>query len=254
MLSSRPMEPILNHSHEGQDSDNQNVVHLSTQAGKMRLRESDAAPGYEVVTPQDSPPRQDEEGKAGTTSGILAAPRAAGLGAQRITLPGGGSELANAESLGGASQAAHTARLANIGGGGSQADIPSPSQRPTSAGGMASSGADRRVSLGRLASGYSPAQAVGPGATGLASARGLDNVDGAPGTPSQFVFPKLGARRMSEAGAGAGIHQSGHVSPPNEPSGISTPENEKAGSSGKQKKKEHHHHNPLVDLRRVSLE
>jgi len=232
------MDPIIDHSHEGDDDGS---VHLSTQAGKMRLRESDAAPGYEVLTPQHSPPRNP--GEDGET--VAAVPRSTGFHTNKAPIPGGGAELANAESLGGASQAAHTARLTNVGG-----TMPTPSERPSSAGGLSSGAPAKLSTLGRLGSGYSPAQAVGPGAAGLASARGVDNVESSSGTPSQFVFPKLGARRLSEAtSGGGGIHQSGQQSPTTEHSGISTPDHEKSGSL-KHKKKEHH--NPLVDLRRVS--
>lgn len=252
------MQPIVDHSHDDNDKNTSGdkIVHLSTQAGKMTLRENSNAPGYEVLTPQKSPSADgastavdsDEHSSQGTR---LPASRAAGLPHDRVGVPGGGSELANAESLGGASQAAHTARLANIGGK-SSAAVSNPSDRPSSAGAVG-----KPSPIGRLGSGYSPAQAVGPGAAGLASARGLDSVESGGALPSQFVFPKLGARRLSEQTSTGSILQSGHQSPSStDQTGMSTPDTDKSASisSGKNKKKDHHHHNPLVDLRRVSCD
>jgi hypothetical protein len=240
MLSTRPMDPIIQHGNEGENAGGDSVIHLATQAGSMKLRENDAAPGYEVVTPRDSPP-----GKGDETEIVADEVKSTGFHTKKEPIPGGGAELANAESLGGASQAAHTARLTNVGG-----SKPSSPQEKSSSPSTATPA--KLTTLGRLGSDYNPTQAVGPGATGLASARGVDHVDSQSGTPSQFVFQKLGARRISEA-TGGGIHQSGHQSPMTEASGTVTPDHEKGGSaasSTKHKKKEHH--NPLVDLRRVS--
>lgn len=254
------MQPIVVHSHdEDKNTSGGKVVHLSTQAGNMTLRENSNAPGYEVLTPQKSSFTE------GTTTAVdgeedqsarSPASRTAGLPHDRVGVPGGGSELANAESLGGASQAAHTARLTNIGGKASTAaPAPATASLPTSAG--AGVGAGKQSTMGRLGSSYSPAQAVGPGAAGLASARGVDSVESSGVLPSQFVFPKLGARRLSEQTSAGPTLQSGHQSPiSTDYTGMSTPDQDKASSisSAKHKKKDHHHHhNPLVDLRRVSL-
>ena len=235
------MQPIVDHSPDDATSSD-NTVHLTTQAGKMVLQENEDAPGYEVLTPDVSPPGSGANIEGGHK---LATSHAAGLSkGQVVTVPGGGSELMNAESLGGASQAAHTARLTNTGA----------PERPASAAaatGAPSSGAatSKLATVGRLGSGYSPSQPVGPGAAGLASARGVDNVESGGNLPSQFVFPKLGARRLSEHTSAGSTMQSGYHSPTQaDNSGISSPaEHEKAGSQ-KHKKKEHH--NPLVDLRR----
>lgn len=246
MLSSRPMDPIIDQSHgEGNDGEGDKVVHLSTQAGKMRLRESDAAPGYEALTPQHSPPHSQAAESEGETVEAATVHQSTGFHTDKPPIPGGGAELANAESLGGASQAAHTARLSNVGG-----TAPSPQERPSSAAGPNSN--KMLSSIGRLGSGFNSSHTVGPGATGLASARGVDNVESQSGTPSQFVFPKLGTRRMSEAMSGSGISQLGQQSPTAEHSGISTPEHEKSSAGGSMKKGKKEHHNPLVDLRRVS--
>lgn len=221
------MDPILDHSHDGEDT---SAVELSTKAGRMRLRENHEAPGYEVLTPQHS--------NSNVTTAVAASPLTA-KGARDI--PGGGAELANAESLGGASHAAHAARMTNVGGSaGRGLAMPAPSERPSSGGGPPIN------SMGRIGQAYSSNQGVGPGATGLASARGVDLAsDSGSSTPSQFIFPKLGARRPSEAqiGEGAQSPATDGVS-----GGATTPVEEKSASLHKPKRKESH--NPLVDLRR----
>ncbi|UZJ51088.1 hypothetical protein CBS101457_000408 [Exobasidium rhododendri] len=236
MLSSRPMDPIIANNDAGSKGDDNSIVHLSTQTGNMKLRENDAAPGYEVVTPRESSPQSPSE----ETDMVADVVKSTGFLTNKAPIPGGGAELANAESLGGASQAAHTARLTNVG-----APSPTPQERPSSA----AANPTKLSTLGILGNSYSPAQAVGPGASGLASARGVDNLDSQSGTPSQFVFQKLGTRRMSEA-MGGGLTQSGHQSPITEPSGITTPEHEKGSAASSIKHKKKDHHNPLVDLRR----
>jgi serine/threonine protein kinase len=242
MLSSRPMQPIVDHTPNDAASDD-NTVHLTTQAGKMVLQENSDAPGYSVVTPAASPPG----GGANMEGGQTLVSHAAGL-PRGAAIPGGGSELVNAESLGGgASQAAHTARNANTGSQGAPpAQDQSASATGASAAATSKTSAVNRLPLG---SAYSPAQPVGPGAAGLASARGVEHADSSGNLPSQFVFPKLGARRGSEQTSASSTLQSGYNSPPiTEHSGVSSPADHEKASSVKHKKKEHH--NPLVDLRR----
>jgi serine/threonine protein kinase len=81
----------------------------------------------------------------------------------------------------------------------------------------------------------------------------VDSVESGAATPSQFVFPKLGTRKVSEVQHG---YDHGDTKSPSA-SGTRSPANEQGpGSSishehvslGKHKKKEHH--NPLHDLRR----
>lgn len=259
MLSSRPMDPIIDHSsHDGTgQGKNDDFVHIATQAGQMRLQENEEAPGYHVVTP---PPQQGDAAATGSTAAhaassevdqpsettaaaSVAAHHAAGLKKQASRIPGGGAELANAESLGGASHAAHSARITNLGN--------RSVERPGSAGRSTSSTDVSATTSSTYNAAITPAQPVGPGAAGLASARGVDTAESGAATPSQFVFPKLGARRPSEnqqdgtrglnTGASSPAPDAGSGSP-----SISTPP-----ETVKHKKKEHL--NPLHDLRRVSM-
>lgn len=224
MLSSRPMNPIMAHNTRG--TNGEEIVHLETQAGNMHLRENQEAPGYDVLTPQESPLL---DGSASANQKVdIATAHAAGLTKHASNIPGGGAQLANAESLGGASHAAHMARMTNVGG-----------NRPASAGGSS------RGPLNRFANSFTQSSAVGPGAQGLANARGVETAESGSTTPSQFIFPKLGSRRHSEAQGNDKLEQ--NHSPLHSPvieSGTSTPPPEVA----KQKKKEGHH--PLHDLRR----
>jgi serine/threonine protein kinase len=260
MLSSKPMDPIIDHSHdkngqkEPKQETNNDIVNLATETGRMRLRENKDAPGYQVLTPQDSPAIGSGASSSPNLDGNVAKDQtidssqaqinthhAAGLSKQMSVIPGGGAELANAESLGGASHAAHSARIQNLGGrsGTASARLSATSSASSQAGGPST-----------LAS-YTATSAqppVGPGASGLASARGVDNAESGAATPSQFVFPKLGARRPSEVHS----HTEGTQSPAdgshtNSPT-IAASAAQDHPTAVKHKKKEHH--NPLHDLRR----
>lgn len=254
------MDPIIDHSHdkngqkEPKQETNNDIVNLATETGRMRLRENKDAPGYQVLTPQDSPaigsgasssPNLDgnvtKDQTIDPSQAQINTHHAAGLSKQMSVIPGGGAELANAESLGGASHAAHSARIQNLGGrsGTASARLSATSSASSQSGGPST-----------LAS-YTATSAqppVGPGASGLASARGVDNAESGAATPSQFVFPKLGARRPSEVHS----HTEGTQSPAdgshtNSPT-IAASAAQDHPPAVKHKKKEHH--NPLHDLRR----
>lgn len=291
MLSSKPMNPITHHSTgdgetgKAKDGSNGGIVQLETETGTMQLRENKDAPGYNIITPRESPPGASNDA---SSSGVAAKPQsalpqhadsathyAAGLSKIQSVVPGGGAQLANAVSLGGASHQAHAARRTNVGkspkaapnqtiaapiGSGDVDGTSSPALgRPSSA---ASGSAQRAAVGGRPGGAATPSAGVGPGASGLASIRGIETDSGS-ATPSQFVFPKLGSRRQSEVQGGSGHHLEQHKSP----TGVQSPAAEKdsapgtppavdevdqhagkKGSAAKSKKKEHHH--PLHDLRR----
>lgn len=284
MLSSRPMEAIVHHetSREGGNGQNEDdIVHLSTATQNIQLRENQDAPGYQVLTPQQSPPGK----QANAPSAATALGQPISKKGQTI-LPGGGSVLMDASELGGASGAALAARQCNVGqdpqtakegeilaehaGAGKRAPgavpdavldgaVPeaqdSSRSQPMSPSATGSGGigafmgrTTSRASIVRSKSNFGQ----GPGASGLSSARGVDAANdlssqypSGSSTPSQFIFAKLGSsRRGSElvpADRHTGADSSGAASP-----------SDHTEKGGHKKKKDHHgnHHNPLHDLRR----
>ncbi|CAO1633966.1 unnamed protein product [Sympodiomycopsis kandeliae] len=283
MLSSRPMDPIVHHEdgqgkEQQQSSTEDGIVHISTQTGNLRLRENQAAPGYEVLAPQHSP------------GGRLVAPAASssvGAGSSvappgSSSLPGGGAHLADAASLGGASGAALAARRGNVGKDPSAAlnegeiladnhpadgmDTPNtstpmtPRSQPVT---PTHTGAGiHKVSSVNAMIAPKNSGGQGPGASGLASARGVGaaqefsshtNTTSGSSTPSQFIFAKLGARRGSEQVSSPTTSTGPGGSVAADSSGPGTPaDHPHHGASGKKKKDGHGHghHNPLHDLRR----
>ncbi|PWY97566.1 Pkinase-domain-containing protein [Testicularia cyperi] len=262
MLSSKPMDPIVHHSSENQDG--KTVVHLKTEAQQMALRENSAAPGYTTLrsdtdrsrSKPSTPSSISTDQQYFTSSPMMTSPVAT-PGIEQIgriisgpvrTIDGPSSAAAklrseNLRKAGFSERADHSGVASPIGTGGAAAHLDGsgaggsdgprsvPVSPVTSASHLA--GVNKALSGAVTGTNFHPVQ--GPGASGLASARGVETpAESATGTPPQFIFPKLGSRRNTERSS----------------SGTSSP-NEGDHPGKKKKEKDHsHHHNPLSDLRK----
>ncbi|TKY90928.1 hypothetical protein EX895_000926 [Sporisorium graminicola] len=279
MLSSKPMDPIVQHSAQpDQDRDGADVVHLETQTNKMTLREDSTAPGYLAIrsskanhdpasnSSSDQPtPVQDKQAYAVSSPSQMASPMSTvGVDAASTIVSGpvdaieGPSASAakirfdNLKKMGLSETADHSGVATPIGTGGAFAHLPtndatSATVSPVTSGSQAQSlsGLNKVISGAMTGTSFQPVQ--GAGASGLASARGVDasNSSDAASTPPQFIFPKLGSRRNTERGGSSGGRKHNEGS-----SGAASP-SDNEGLPKKKKDKEHSgHHNPLTDLRK----
>lgn len=247
----------MHHSTEsGQDGQGADVVHLATQTNQMTLQEDSTAPGYTAVNSEkkvSTDPSSDmpfaisspsQMASPVSTAGIDGNSRVVSGPVDAIDGPSASAARIRTENLkqkGLSERANHSGVATPIGTGGNSAHLPSdPTSEPVT---PVTSGAQSQSqplsSLNKVVSGamtgtnFQPVK--GAGASGLASARGVDASNTDPtGTPSQFIFPKLGARRNTDR-AGSGT--------------ASPSDNE--GHGKKKKDKDHSgHHNPLTDLRK----
>ncbi|CEH15821.1 pkinase-domain-containing protein [Ceraceosorus bombacis] len=262
MLSARPMEAIVGHEAGSDgDTDDDGAVQLATEAGRLHLKEKTDGPGYEV-TGKSPIPQGAGTPADGSPAGTNAVVSPALKSVQVPNLPGGGAELANAVSLGGPSNFAHETRLNNVGalkqinvsGPAAGTEIAAPAgtggpihTSPLSETFSGGASGPRSNSLSPVISSARHASAgIGPGAVGLAGARGVDAATGS-ATPSQFIFPKLGARKHSDV---PGAATSG-TNTPGDAQGSGTDDHGHGKGSGSLKgPKRKDTHNPLVDLRR----
>lgn len=269
------MDPIVQHSTQpDQDRHGADVVHLATQTNQMTLREDSAAPGYTAVHSNraDQPasatssalptPVQSTNALAVSSPSQMASPVSTGGidsanvhgivsgPVDPITGPSASAAKIRSENLkqmGLSERADHSGVATPIGTGGSSAHF-QPSHEPASEP-ISSVIAQQRSSLNKVLSGamtgtsFQPVQ--GAGASGLASARGVDAPTDSTSTPPQFIFPKLGSRRNTErtGSSGGRKHSDGG-------SGTASP-SDNDGHGKKKKDKDHStHHNPLTDLRK----
>ncbi|PWN51978.1 Pkinase-domain-containing protein [Violaceomyces palustris] len=260
MLSSRPMAAIVHSEEVRVDAEAANpVIDLATEAGNLRLRENPEAPGYTVLTPQPS---------AGKDMQLVESPVSEKAPQDLVTssqfnLQSGPSRVAGqirADNLRkkGVDEHASGSGVATPIGTGAKGDVgqyarSQPVSPVQSSGVFASSGA-----LNKVLSSTMGGRGVGPGASGLASARGVEAVQATEGsgsgtgTPPQFIFPKLGSRRFQER-PGSKSRRGTSDSPSEGHSGATSPNGESSHKEkgSKKKDKEHSgHHNPLHDLRR----
>ncbi|CBQ68113.1 related to HRK1-Protein kinase with a role in ion homeostasis [Sporisorium reilianum SRZ2] len=271
MLSSKPMDPIVKHSAQpDQDRDGADVVHLETQTNQMTLREDSAAPGYRAIrsnraAESDQPaPVQDKQAFVISSPSQMASPvSTAGLDAASPIVSGpvdaidGPSASAarirsdNLKQMGLSDTADHSGVATPIGTGGASAHLPtndvaSDTVSPVTSGSQTQprSGLNKVISGAMTGTSFQPVQ--GAGASGLASARGVDasNSDAA-STPPQFIFPKLGSRRNTERGGSSGGRKHNEAS-----SGAASPSDTDAHHKKKKDKEHSGHHNPLTDLRK----
>ncbi|KAI3485977.1 hypothetical protein L1887_50556 [Cichorium endivia] len=270
MLSSKPMDPIVHHATEpDQERRGADVVHLATQTNQMTLRENSAAPGY-TTSPRGQAASSTQPSATSTfdlptpvasnNAHVVSSPAqmaspvsTAGLDASSGIVSGpvdaitGPSASAakirsdNLRKLGLSERADHSGVATPIGTGGSSAHYQpnNASSEPVSpVVSQPKSSLNKVVSGAMTGTNFQPVQ--GAGASGLASARGVDASGNeiASSTPPQFIFPKLGSRRNTDRHSGSG---SGAASP-----------SDNDGHHKKKKDKEHssHHHNPLSDLRK----
>ncbi|KAJ1602554.1 hypothetical protein NDA14_006489 [Ustilago hordei] len=232
MLSSKPMDPIVHHSTQpDQGRQGADVVHLATQTNNMTLREDSTAPGYTAVHSN----RADQSASATfsavptpvqrTNAFALSSPlqmaspgTTASIGSANVNgivsgpvdpITGPSASAAkirsyNLRQMGLSERADHSGVATPIGTGGSSAHS-QPSHESTSESispVISASQAQQRSGLNKVLSGamtgtsFQPVQ--GAGASGLASARGVDGSSDSTSTPPQFIFPKLGSRRNAE--------------------------------------------------------
>ncbi|CCF51180.1 hypothetical protein NDA10_003885 [Ustilago hordei] len=280
MLSSKPMDPIVHHSTQpDQGRQGADVVHLATQTNNMTLREDSTAPGYTAVHSN----RADQSASATfsavptpvqrTNAFALSSPlqmaspgTTASIGSANVNgivsgpvdpITGPSASAAkirsyNLRQMGLSERADHSGVATPIGTGGSSAHS-QPSHESTSESispVISASQAQQRSGLNKVLSGamtgtsFQPVQ--GAGASGLASARGVDGSSDSTSTPPQFIFPKLGSRRNAErvGSSGGRKHSDGG-------SGTASPsDNDVHGKKKKDKEHSTHHHNPLTDLRK----
>ena len=298
MLSSKPMQEIVDHStHKHGDDDGTEVVHLSTGVHTMKLQENDQAPGYTTVSPPTQQQQQQPQQPPQSSSSSSSPPPPPSSSSQQQTAFSNGatsrlvqqatpvaspdpSKAGTVTSgpvnpIDGPSDAASRIRLENlkkaglnndglananvanpIGTGGNAAaalavgDLAAAARSqpisPVTSGSASASGPLSKVLSSTIGTSRQ-STAQGPGANGLASARGID-MSHSPdptgtGTPPQFVFPKLGSRRHLDGKQnkkkGSDASETG--------SGSSTPVD---GDGAKHKKAHKEHHNPLHDLRK----
>lgn len=270
------MDPIIQHSTQpDQVRNGPDLVHLDTKTNQMTLREDSTAPGYRAVHSQavnesasvsssDKPTLVPSKGTFNisspsqmaspvSTGGLDAAPRIVSGPVDAITGPSASAARIRSDNLklmGLSERADHSGVATPIGTGGTSIHLPinddtSGAVSPVSSGSQSQS----RSALNKVLSGamtgtsFQPVQ--GAGASGLASARGVDasNAD-TTGTPPQFIFPKLGSRRNTERLGSSGGRKQGEGG-----SGTASPSDNDGGK--KKKDKEHSgHHNPLTDLRK----
>ncbi|GAC99447.1 other/HAL protein kinase [Pseudozyma hubeiensis SY62] len=266
MLSSKPMNPIIQHStHPDQDRDGADVVHLQTQTNHMTLREDSTAPGYAAIssTKTDEPtPTQggsefvvsspSQMASPASTAGMESTPGVTPGTVDAITGPSASAARIRSENLkkmGLSEHADHSGVATPIGTGGASAhlalnDDTSGTVSPVTSGTQSRSGLNKVLSGTVTGTSFQPVQ--GAGASGLASARGVDSSStDATGTPPQFIFPKLGSRRNTERLGSSGGRKHGESG-----SGTASP-SDNDGHGKKKKDKEHSgHHNPLTDLRK----
>ena len=277
MLSSKPMDPIVQHSAQpDQERQGADVVHLATQTNQMTLREDSTGPGYTAIRSD----RTDEPASASSsalptpvpsinayaissptqmaspvsTGGIDSSNGIVSGPVDAITGPSASAAKIRSENLkkmGLSERADHSGVATPIGTGGASAhlnanEVTSETVSPVASGAQSQprSGLNKVLSGAMTGTSFQPVQ--GAGASGLASARGVDasNSD-VSSTPPQFIFPKLGSRRNTERlGSSGGRKHSDGGSGTNSPS-------DNDGHGKKKKDKEHSgHHNPLTDLRK----
>ncbi|SPO21304.1 related to HRK1 - Protein kinase with a role in ion homeostasis [Ustilago trichophora] len=274
MLSSKPMDPIVQHSAQpDEEKQGAEVVHLATHTNQMTLREDSTRPGYTAIrsekTDQGSSsalptPVPSITGFAVSSPAQMASPVSTGGNdvshnivsgpVDAITGPSASAAKIRSENLkqmGLSERADHSGVATPIGTGGASAhlhvnEVTSESVSPVASGTQSQprSGLNKVLSGAMTGTSFQPVQ--GAGASGLASARGVDasNSDVA-STPPQFIFPKLGSRRNTErlGSSGGRKHSDGG-------SGTASP-SDNDGLGKKKKDKEHSsHHNPLTDLRK----
>ncbi|CAO1633792.1 unnamed protein product [Parajaminaea phylloscopi] len=286
MLSSRPMEPILQHqsgqSGTSADGDADGVVHITTKSRQLQLKENPQAPGYEAFTPQQSPPVAANVG-SGVVSPLTGASTPAGPSnaatsqAPAKALPGGGAKLLDASELGGTSGAALAARQENVGqdpqrarDGEVLADYAGAGKRNPGVAEGSPGGASRPVAaettpasvstpIGRTSSNVSMTRSKsgfgqGPGASGLSSARGVDAAQGLSSQNSHHVSGTSTPSQFIFAKLGASRRASEITAAEKvlaaDHSGAASPQDSEKTSSHKKKKDHSNHHNPLHDLRR----
>ncbi|SNX84091.1 related to HRK1 - Protein kinase with a role in ion homeostasis [Melanopsichium pennsylvanicum] len=271
MLSSKPMDPIVQHSIQpDQERQGADVVHIATQTNNMTLREDANGPGYAAISSdrasgQAAPAFSPAQPTPVSSSSQLASSVSnTGLDNSSAIVSGpvnainGPSSAAtqirteNMKQMGLSERADHSGVATPIGTGGSSAhlqphDVSSELVSPVVTGGQSQprSGLNKVLSGAMTGTNFQPVQ--GAGASGLASARGVDssNIEAA-STPPQFIFPKLGSRRNTErvGSSGGRKHSEGG-------SGTNSPSDNDAISGKKKKDKDHSgHHNPLSDLRK----
>ncbi|EPQ29113.1 uncharacterized protein PFL1_03401 [Pseudozyma flocculosa PF-1] len=281
MLSSKPMEPISVREapEEERAPDGSSIVHITTATGSMKLQENQDAPGYTALSPHlsksdhavgsaaapalnNGSPQPTEHAENPLQPAITAGPVDTFVG------PSAAANRVRSENLkqAGLSVQADAANVvAPIGTGGDPLLDHPPAvgdsrSHPVS---PMQSAATPRSSLSRALSGTQqskrPSTAQGPGASGLASARGVDSVhaqdasaSAAGGaTPPQFIFPKLGSRRPAETRTSSSNKKNLH-SPIDGRSGTNSPDDhgDHPGSGRSKKKDGTGHHGPLHDLRK----
>lgn len=266
------MDPIVQHSAQP-DSDRPggDIVHLATQTNQMTLQEDATGPGYTAIRSDRAdepssassalpPPISETQEFAVSSPSQMASPfstggldSANGIVAGPVDAITGPSASAakirseNLKKMGLSERANHSGVATPIGTGGTSAHLVSSdvTSEPISpvVSGQTRSGHNQVVSGAMTGTSFQPVQ--GAGASGLASARGVDHPSSeAASTPPQFVFPKLGSRRNTERlGSSAGRKQSDGGS------GTASPDND--GHQKKKKDKDQpSHHNPLTDLRK----
>ncbi|EST06624.1 Protein kinase domain protein [Kalmanozyma brasiliensis GHG001] len=256
MLSSKPMDPIVSHSTQpDQNQHGADVVHLETKTNKMTLQEDSSAPGYTAIRSTSSdhatPVQSNSTAFVSTTSHVASPVSTVGTDATHGISPGsvnamtGPSAAAakirteNLRQLGLNERADHSGVATPIGTGGASVHLNEAHTEPvspvtSSPQGQPRSGLNKVLSGAMTGTSFQPVQ--GAGASGLASARGVDaSNNDSTSTPPQFVFPKLGSRRNTER-----VGSSGTASP-----------SDNDAHPKKKKDKEHSgHHNPLTDLRK----
>ncbi len=265
------MDPIVQHSAEpDQQRQGADVVHLATQTNQMTLREDSTAPGYTAIasdradTPSfvPHPPVSNANSFVISSPAQMASPQStAGLDANSGIVSGpvdpidGPSASAakiradNLRKMGLSERADHSGVATPIGTGGASAHLQSDDFGSDSSSTVGSdtssqprSGLNKVISGAMTGTNFQPVQ--GAGASGLASARGVDaSSSDAASTPPQFIFPKLGSRRNTDRHHGSSSRKDAS-------SGAASP-SDNDGHSKKKKDKEHSsHHNPLTDLRK----
>ncbi|KAN0060233.1 serine/threonine protein kinase [Thecaphora frezii] len=261
MLSSRPMEPIVIKEAPQQElaEDGSPIVHIATATGNMKLRENSDAPGYTIlaVSPHSNGNTllaQDSPNDSTPTPVSLAQPAVTSGSVDTFLGPSAAANKVRSDNMkqAGLSETADAANIVAPIGTGGDVLLESPALNPRSQSvSPVLSASTPKSSLVRVLSvsrnQKRPSTAQGPGASGLATARGVDAYDAGSfagsGTPPQFIFPKLGSRRPADTKAG----KKNPCSPTDGRSGQNTPD---SGDPGQGKTKKKDHHGPLHDLRK----